>query len=523
MQQEDFNENRSIELNEQFKQALDLMENSRENVFITGKAGTGKSTLLDYFRNTTNKKVAVLAPTGVAAVNIQGQTIHSFFKFRTDITPQKVKKYKGSDRKLYKIIETIVIDEISMVRADLLDCVDRFLRLNGKNPGKPFGGIQMVFIGDLYQLPPVVKGKEREVFRKHYKSQYFFDARVFENLKMEFVELEKIYRQKDKVFIDVLNSIRNNSITPKELEIINKRIDPDFKPNPGDFYIYLTPTNKLSAEINNKELSRLKTKLFQYEGIVRGNFDKHYFPTDILLNLKVGSQIMLLNNDSMGRWINGTVGRILDIQNGEKDDVITVQLMDGSKVEVEPYTWKIYNLFYNEVTRNLESESAGSFTQYPMKLAWSVTIHKSQGKTFDNVIIDIGKGTFTHGQVYVALSRCTSLDGIVLKKPIQKKHIFMDWKVVNFITRYQYKLSDKRCSLEDKVRIIQGAIENESKLSIIYLKRNDEKSKRVIQPKVVGEMEYLGRSYIGVEGFCFARQADRVFRVDRILELKELD
>lgn len=514
-------EGKHIELNEYFLRALDSMENSSRHVFITGKAGTGKSTLLQHFRDNTRKKVAVIAPTGVAALNINGQTIHSFFGFRPDVTLNAVGRYEGPHKGLYKALDTIVIDEISMVRADMLDCIDRFLRINGKSSKEPFGGVQMVFIGDLYQLPPVVTGNEREIFRKQYQSQYFFDSAAFRQIDMEFIELEKVYRQTDRTFIDILNSIRNNSITEKELQELNKRVDPWFEPKPDDFYIHLTTTNDLAAEINQKELSKIKARPCSYKGEISGNFDMKHLPTDVDLTLKTGSQIMMVNNDSMGRWVNGTVGRIKEIEEGDDEDTVWVELPNGKTADVYPYTWNMFRLHYNKKRDFLESESTGSFTQFPLRLAWAVTIHKSQGKTFDRVIIDIGRGTFTHGQAYVALSRCTGLGGIVLKQPLLKKHIFMDWKVVRFLTSYQYKRSEKVCSTDEKIRIIKNAIQNRSKLDIVYLKANDEKSKRTIQPNQVGRMVYLGKPYIGVEAFCYKRKEDRIFRVDRILELQE--
>src|SRR4030042_2348445 len=254
----------AIEINEQFKRALDVMENSSKNVFITGKAGTGKSTLLDYFRAHTKKKLAVLAPTGVAAVNIKGQTIHSFFKFKPNITPEKAAR--KSSKKIYKKLDAIIIDEISMTRADLLDCVGGFLRANGKKSNEPFGGIQMIFIGDLYQLPPVVVGSERKIFRNQSASEYFFDAKVFSagNFSLEFIELEKIYRQKDEKFIALLNSIRNNSIGEEGLEAVNRRYFPAFERNQKDFYVHLTPTNQASYEINERELGKLPGKARHY-------------------------------------------------------------------------------------------------------------------------------------------------------------------------------------------------------------------------------------------------------------------
>ncbi|MFH1454664.1 MAG: AAA family ATPase [Armatimonadota bacterium] len=513
-----------IEINEQFALSLDLMENTGKNIFITGKAGTGKSTLLDYFRDTTKKKAVVLAPTGVAAVNVRGQTIHSFFKFKPNVTLRAIKRISGKKIKIYKKLEAVIIDEISMVRADLLDCVDKFLRLNGKNHKLPFGGVQMIFIGDLYQLPPVVVGREREIFRKQYESPYFFSAKIFDDFSMEFIELEKIYRQKDEAFINLLNSIRNNSIDDAGLKTLNKRYNPDFKDNIEDFYIYLTTTNKLAEEINNRQLMKLEGNPYYYKGEIQGDFDSKYLPTPAELCVKIGAQIMMLNNDLRSRWINGSIGRIVDIEHDREydKDIIIVELIDGNIVKVSPHTWEIFNFFLNEETNSIEAKTVGSFTQYPLKLAWAVTIHKSQGKTFNKVIIDIGKGTFAHGQMYVALSRCTSLEGIVLKKPIQKKHIFMDWRVVKFVTKYQYKISEKTCSTKDKIEIIENAIKSKSKLDVIYLKPNDEKSKRIIRPEFVGEMEYLGKTYLGVKAFCFNRKESRTFRVDRILEMKNV-
>ncbi len=511
----------NIEINEQFKKTLDLLESTEKNILITGRAGTGKSTLLDYFVNHTKKDVAVLAPTGVAAVNVKGQTIHSFFGFKPWITVDKVKKIYGPGGELYRQIGTIIIDEISMVRADLLDCVDKFLRLNGKNKNKAFGGIQMVFIGDLYQLPPVVKGKEREVFRTHYTSPYFFDSEAFKNFEIEFVELEKIYRQKDEKFINLLNAIRNKSVTDEDIDQINERLDPKFEPDSGDFYINLTTTNALSDEINSKELAKLDAKLFTFNGKIIGDFDKSHLPTDEVLNVKAGSQVMLLNNDQTDRWVNGTVGRITAIkENKGKKAIIEVKLEDGNTVDVTRHKWDLSRIVYNAEEKRIESEIIGSFTQYPLRLAWAVTIHKGQGKTFNKIIVDIGSGTFTHGQAYVALSRCTSLDGIVLKKPIEKKHIWMDWKVVKFMTQFQYSISEKKLSMDEKIRLIKIAIKSKSNLSITYLKSNDQKSRRVIKPTKVGKMEYMQKSYLGVEGYCFKREDDRVFRVDRILELE---
>jgi ATP-dependent DNA helicase PIF1 len=510
-----------IDINEQFQHALDIMEGSDRSIFITGRAGTGKSTLLNYFSNTTKKKVAVLAPTGVAALNVKGQTIHSFFRFNPGITPDRVKKlHSDNSESIYRKLDAIVIDEVSMVRADLLDCVDRFLRLNGPKADKPFGGIQMAFIGDLYQLPPVVTGGEKEVFQSLYETPYFYGARVFESFAMEFVELEKIYRQHDEQFITLLNGIRNNSITEEDLKFLNRRYQPEFEPSPDEFYVYLTTTNRLAEEINGKRLAGLKGRLYTFTGSIKGEFGQEYLSAKIDLEVKVGAQIMMLNNDIEGRWVNGSIGKITCItQNRKGEDIIIAELADGEDVEITPFTWEIFRFFIE--AGGLQSEVIGTFTQFPLMLAWAVTIHKGQGKTFDRVIIDIGKGTFAHGQMYVALSRCTTLGGIILKRPALKKHIWTNYQVMDFLTKYQYKKAEQSCPVDDKIEVIRKAIENKLSLEIVYLKPSDEKTTRVVRPEAVGEMEYRGKKYLGMRAFCLKRNEERVFRIDRILEIRE--
>lgn len=500
-----------------------MMERTSKHVFVTGRAGTGKSTLLEYFRTITKKKMVVLAPTGVAALNVKGQTIHSFFKFKPDVTVEKVRKLRrdDSERSIYKQLDAIVIDEMSMVRADLLDCVDTFLRLHGPTKKLPFGGIQMLFVGDLYQLPPVVSGKEREVFSSLYETPYFFSAGAFGHLDMEFIELEKIYRQHDEQFIRLLNSIRNNTITDEGLALLNQRYLPDYEPPFDDFYVYLTTTNELAERINSKQLDKLDGAMYTFSGRIDGEFGKEYLPTAIDLKVKAGAQIMMLTNDSSGRWVNGTIGKIAAIKiDRDSTPILFVELSHGEEVEVTPWVWQIFKFFIED--GRLQSEVVGTFTQYPLMLAWAVTIHKSQGKTFDKVIIDIGRGTFAHGQMYVALSRCTRLDGIVLKKPIAKNHIWTDYKIMKFLTKYQYQKAEEACSIDEKIAIIERAIASNAALRIVYLKPNDEKSKRVIEPAYVGEMEFNGVTYLGVQAFCRERKKDRVFRVDRILEIEEL-
>jgi ATP-dependent exoDNAse (exonuclease V) alpha subunit len=515
----------SLDLNDEFLKALGLLEDTSKRVFITGKAGTGKSTLLDYFRETTRRNVVVLAPTGVAALNVRGVTIHSFFGFRPDITLEKVKQIKVGREKqvLYRKLDTVIIDEVSMVRADLLDCVDLFLSLHGPEKKEPFGGARMVFIGDLYQLPPVVTGQERHVFQTVYKSPYFFDAKVFEGLEMEFVELERVYRQSDGRFVAILNAIRNNSVTQDELDLLNTRYLPDFDNPPAEgFYITLTSTNRQAGEINQVKMGRLKGKTHRYEGRIRGEFDTKVLPTDGVLDLKKGAQVMLLNNDSSGRWVNGTIGTVARVSadQGTGSDVIFVKLLEGGVEAVTPYTWELFNYRVNPKTGTIETDTIGSFTQYPIRLCWAVTIHKSQGKTFDRMIVDIGSGTFAHGQMYVALSRCSALNGLVLKKRLERRHIIMDRRVVKFLTGWQWRKSEEVLSLECRVELIRQAIRDGKRLQIVYLKPDDTKFQRVVQPSAVGELEYLGKRFMGVSAFDTLRGEERNFRVDRILEIE---
>jgi ATP-dependent DNA helicase PIF1 len=517
-----------IEINPQFGRALELLENSDRNVFITGKAGTGKSTLLEHFRATTKKRVAVLAPTGVAALNVQGQTIHSFCGFKPDITLDKVRKIpkRFADRAaLVKNLETVVVDEVSMVRADLFDCFEKFLRLNGPHPRKRFGGVQVVLIGDLYQLPPVVTGAERELFASHYESPFFFSAHVLADAApaFELVELEKIYRQKDAEFIALLNAIRNRSVTDDDLARLNSRVNPAYVPSDGALAITLTSTNDLAAERNREKLAGLPGRSRAYEGLIDGEFDRSAYPTDERLELKPGAQVMLLTNDPHGRWVNGSIGRVAEIVSikGE-DDVIVVELADGLEVELRPNIWELFRFSFDEESRTITSEPVGAFTQYPLRLAWAVTIHKSQGKTFDRVVVDVGRGTFAHGQVYVALSRCTSFEGLVLRRPILRQHIRMDWRVVRFLTGFQYRKSEERLAYADKVALIEEAISEGRDLQVLYLKPDDTKSRRRIRPESIETMEYGGKRFEGLVAYCHEREDMRHFRIDRMLEIKVL-
>ncbi|HUX78644.1 MAG TPA: WYL domain-containing protein, partial [Alphaproteobacteria bacterium] len=370
---------------------------------------------------------------------------------------------------------------------------------------------------DLFQLPPVVTSQEKEIFQTQYKSPYFFSAQFFEHFKMEFIELEKIYRQQDEKFISLLNSIRNKTTTDEDICYLNQRVNSEYTTE--EYCVYLTPKNVDAEAINEEKLSQLKGKLHKFEARVDGTIGKEYYPTRQSLKLKVGSQVMMVNNDSKGRWVNGTMGMILNIEKLDKAIAVIVELEDGEEVEVYPHNWEIHRFFLE--TDAIQSETIGSFTQYPLALAWALTIHKSQGKTFNKVILDIGSGSFMPGQVYVALSRCTTLEGLILKKPIQKKHIWLDYNVIKFVTTFHYKEAEKNCSLDKKVEFIKESLERKQSLEIVYLKANNEKSQRVITPTDVGPMSYKDKPYVGVKGFCHKSQENRVFRVDRILGIKK--
>jgi len=414
-----------LDFNEEFVSAFEALENTSQHTYITGKAGTGKSTLLQYFRSKTSKNVAVLAPTGVAAINIKGQTIHSFFNFKPDVTPESVGDIpmRRRKRKMFEELDALIIDEVSMVRADLMDCIDVALRLYGPDYDKPFGGIQMIFFGDLFQLPPVVVQAEENIFKTHYPTPYFFSARVFETLDFKIMQLQKIYRQKDEHFIRLLNAVRDDSVEEHHWEALNSRFRPKSQFSNEEIHIVLTTTNALAEKVNNQRLQGLSGSPKVYDGVISGEFERKSLPTPEILVLKIGAQVMMLNNDSEKRWINGSLGKIVNIVTQvEGDDIIMVELESGDIVDVKKHSWEIYQYYFDEENNTLGSKVNGYFTQYPLKLAWAVTIHKSQGQTFEKVIIDVGWGTFSHGQMYVALSRCTTLEGIVLKQPLNQKH-----------------------------------------------------------------------------------------------------
>ena len=425
-----------LELSADFKYALDLIEKQGSNLFVTGRAGTGKSTLLKLFRRSTRSKIAVVAPTGIAALNVGGQTIHSFFGFPPKpLGREDIKKRRN--RRLYKNLDILVIDEISMVRADLLDNIDWFLRINRDNHA-PFGGVQVVFFGDLFQLPPVVaSGAEAMRFQLEYASPYFFSAHLFEEtgFELELMELRKVYRQDNRNFLRLLESVRLNRLDWDDLEDLNARYLPSFEPE--DYYITLSARNATVNRINQHELDRIPLEERTYLANITGNFNPKLYPTDAAMRLKLSAQVMFIKNDPDKRFVNGTIGKVVKLE----AESVTVQIQDeqGQEVpiKVAPMEWEIVKYKPGEKDpTDIETEILGTFSQLPLKLAWAITIHKSQGKTFDKVIIDLGKGAFEHGQTYVALSRCRSLEGIVLKKRLRPQDVLTDERVVQFYETY---------------------------------------------------------------------------------------
>jgi len=410
-----------LERTPEFEEALQKMENGKAFVFITGRAGTGKSTLLRHFVEQGKLKAPVLAPTGVAALNVQGETIHRFFKIPPSVDLQ-VARMEAENRKkpeIYRQIQAMIIDELSMVRADLLDAMDIFLQII-RHDKRPFGGVRVIGIGDLYQLPPVVTTSDQNEFLQKYKTPYFFSSTAYRRLhaagQIDFTELVKIYRQKDQDFIQLLNAIRNRETNCEQLAKINQRI---IQTPPPEDSIVLTPTNEAADIINQTKLAKLGTPRHTLEGVVEGKFKEKDMATDLALVLKVGARIMCVANDSKSRFVNGSLGWVIGVNETEGEQSVMVQLDDAKEPTIiEQYTWNIHRTKFNRKTGNLEQEPVGSFKQIPLRLAWAVTIHKSQGKTFDKVTLDLGRGAFAAGQIYVALSRCRTLEGLSLIKPI---------------------------------------------------------------------------------------------------------
>nr|MBP7509261.1 AAA family ATPase [Prolixibacteraceae bacterium] len=438
----------TTQTNNQLKLAFDFIQYTNQSVFLTGKAGTGKTTFLRNLKENSPKRMIVVAPTGVAAINAGGVTIHSFFQipFGPQIPyfyngekqsvqqngsnkSERIKRYSREKINIIKSIDLLIIDEISMVRADVLDAVDDVLR-RFKDRTKPFGGTQLLMIGDLQQLSPIIKEDEWNLLRDFYESCYFFSSRALKQSNFVSIELTEVFRQKDIAFINILNKIRDNDIDDDVLQSLNSRFIPDFNFSDDEGFITLTTHNYQSKQINDKKLNEIKGKLFRFNAEVEGDFPEYIFPSDFTFFVKKGSQVMFIKNDSSieKRYYNGKLGVVSDIS----DDYIDVYCReDREEIRVSKAQWENYRYSIDETTNEINEEVIGRFTHFPLKLAWAITIHKSQGLTFDKAIID-ARLSFTHGQVYVALSRCRTLDGIVLSSPLEQSSVISDKTVLYF-------------------------------------------------------------------------------------------